>query len=263
LFPGVSVNLSRSGVSTSIGVKGAHITVGHGQVRETVGFPGSGISFTTVHKTHGEAPGAEHAPPVTERSLKGRAWRGWLWVLLILLIGGALVSWLAGCDLPPAESARERETKDKIADANMSPATSCASDKMDEQRLNVLAWVDESAVCQTLQGALGRPPPISSIRQLSKAISLMQMNGSSDSAKELAYQITNVLEARGQLEDPKVFANSVEVVWKVFAGSQGHVTPKDLNILLRSEGIDAPKLSDDGVFRLSAVIWEEKKARGE
>ena len=43
ILPGVRVNLSRSGVSTSVGVRGAHITIGHGQVRETVGIPGSGL----------------------------------------------------------------------------------------------------------------------------------------------------------------------------------------------------------------------------
>lgn len=61
IFPGVSVNLSRSAVSTSIGVKGAHITVGHGQVRETIGIPGSGISYAHVDKTNGEVPGAAHS----------------------------------------------------------------------------------------------------------------------------------------------------------------------------------------------------------
>lgn len=52
ILPGVSVNLSRSGVSASVGVKGAYVTVGHGQVRETVGLPGTGLSYTTTQKTH-------------------------------------------------------------------------------------------------------------------------------------------------------------------------------------------------------------------
>jgi hypothetical protein len=52
IAPDVRINLSKSGVSTSIGVRGAHVTVGHGQVRETVGIPGSGISYTSVNSTH-------------------------------------------------------------------------------------------------------------------------------------------------------------------------------------------------------------------
>lgn len=48
ILPGVRVNLSKSGVSTSIGVKGAQVTLGHGKTRTTVGLPGSGISHSTV-----------------------------------------------------------------------------------------------------------------------------------------------------------------------------------------------------------------------
>lgn len=48
IAPGIRVNLSRSGVSTSVGVRGAHVTVGHGRVRESVGLPGTGFSYTTT-----------------------------------------------------------------------------------------------------------------------------------------------------------------------------------------------------------------------
>lgn len=48
LLPGVSVNLSKSGISTSFGVKGARVTKGHGKTRTTVGLPGTGISHTSV-----------------------------------------------------------------------------------------------------------------------------------------------------------------------------------------------------------------------
>ncbi len=51
LFSGVTLNLSKSGVSTSIGTRGAHITVGHGKTRETVGLPGTGLSYTEVQRT--------------------------------------------------------------------------------------------------------------------------------------------------------------------------------------------------------------------
>lgn len=48
LLPGVTVNLSKSGVSTSVGPRGAKITVGHGKTRTTVGIPGTGLSHTVV-----------------------------------------------------------------------------------------------------------------------------------------------------------------------------------------------------------------------
>jgi len=47
LFPGVTLNLSKRGVSISTGIKGAHVTVNKKGVRETVGLPGTGL-FSTV-----------------------------------------------------------------------------------------------------------------------------------------------------------------------------------------------------------------------
>lgn len=73
LLPGVRLNLSKSGVSTSIGVRGAHVTLGHGQVRETVGVPGTGISYTEVHSTRaGEAHEQLEQAPAASTSSIGR-----------------------------------------------------------------------------------------------------------------------------------------------------------------------------------------------
>lgn len=52
LLPGVSLNFSKSGVSTTIGPPGAKVTLGHGKVRETVGIPGTGISYTSMTPTN-------------------------------------------------------------------------------------------------------------------------------------------------------------------------------------------------------------------
>jgi hypothetical protein len=50
IAPGLRLNISKSGFSTSAGVRGAHFTVGHGQVRGTVGMPGTGLSYTAVSR---------------------------------------------------------------------------------------------------------------------------------------------------------------------------------------------------------------------
>jgi hypothetical protein len=93
ILPGLRLNIGKRGMSTSIGGRGAHITVGHGQVRETAGLPGSGISFTHVGKAHGDAPGAAQLAPVIEPLPKGRAWAAGLGILLLLAIA-ARVAWL-------------------------------------------------------------------------------------------------------------------------------------------------------------------------
>src|SRR5438445_5304412 len=48
IAPGVTLNLSKSGLSTSFGRRGYHVTVGHGHVRSTVGVPGTGMYWTSV-----------------------------------------------------------------------------------------------------------------------------------------------------------------------------------------------------------------------
>jgi hypothetical protein len=49
VLPGVRLNLSKSGISTTLGPRGAKVTLnGKGQRRTTVGIPGTGISHTTV-----------------------------------------------------------------------------------------------------------------------------------------------------------------------------------------------------------------------
>ncbi len=60
IAPGIRLNLSKSGVSTSVGERGAHITVGHGHTRTTVGVPGTGLSYTTTSRRRRRSP-----PPVT------------------------------------------------------------------------------------------------------------------------------------------------------------------------------------------------------
>jgi hypothetical protein len=61
ILPGVRVNLSKSGVSTSIGGRGAWLTFGKRGTRATVGLPGTGISYTQTLRQHSEHQ-AEAAP---------------------------------------------------------------------------------------------------------------------------------------------------------------------------------------------------------
>jgi len=161
------------------------------------------------------------------------------------------------------ETDQAREAKDKAADANQSPVTSCDWNNMDKQGLNVLSWADEADVCVTMQATLGRPPSVALVRKLSKAISVMQAAGSKDTTKDTAYQMMNIVEARGKEKDNKAIDSTFETVTKIFNGTQGHVTPRDINIFLRSSGPMAKTISDDGIISMAAIIWEDKKSHGE
>ena len=58
IVPGVTLNVSNSGVSTSIGRPGATINVGRRGTRGTVGIPGTGISYSEQLSDPAEPSGA-------------------------------------------------------------------------------------------------------------------------------------------------------------------------------------------------------------
>lgn len=71
LFPGLRLNLSRSGVSASIGRRGSWVTLGPAGVRATVGGFGTGLFYTSLASwrqltTHGQRIASDqgHAEPV-------------------------------------------------------------------------------------------------------------------------------------------------------------------------------------------------------
>jgi len=78
----------------------------------------------------------------------------------------------------------------------------------------------------------------------------------------MANQIFNVVEARGKINDDAAIDESFETIQKIFNTTQGHVTPKDLNVALRGSGLNAHTIDQQGMFTVAAIIWEAKKANG-
>jgi Protein of unknown function (DUF4236) len=184
ILPGLHLNLGKRGASISVSGRGAHVTVGHGQVRETVGLPGTGLGYPHVEGPRhaaGKPPSEAQPPAASEVSPPGKAWRGWVWILLLIALAVAVT--LSAC----GENDQEAEAKDLIADSNQSPVTSCAWDSMEGQRLNRLSHIDEADVCNMLQSALGRSPSVALARKVSKLVFIMQVGGSPDTAKEITY----------------------------------------------------------------------------
>jgi hypothetical protein len=79
IIPGIRLNVSKSGVSASIGRRGAWFTFGGKGTRTTVGIPGTGISYTTS-SSHGA-----RQQPLQTPATSHTASRGCLVSLLLLL----------------------------------------------------------------------------------------------------------------------------------------------------------------------------------
>jgi hypothetical protein len=87
LLPALRLNLSKSGVSASVGTRGAWLNFGRDGTRTTVHLPGTGISYT--------ARGSAHENQVVGTPPR-KASAGWLVVLLMMLAVATGIGWLIG-----------------------------------------------------------------------------------------------------------------------------------------------------------------------
>jgi hypothetical protein len=78
IFKRLTLNLSKSGTSWTVGGPGASVNVRGDKVTGTVGAPGTGLSYR-----HTLVDGSEPAPTDPYR---GKPWRGVLWMLLIAVV---------------------------------------------------------------------------------------------------------------------------------------------------------------------------------
>ncbi|TPG14720.1 DUF4236 domain-containing protein [Sphingomonas koreensis] len=63
IAPGVRLNLSKGGVSTSVGRRGATVNLSKRGTKTTVGLPGTGLSYTTPTIPPGGSSGPSGTKP--------------------------------------------------------------------------------------------------------------------------------------------------------------------------------------------------------
>jgi len=80
LLPGLWLNLSKTGVSTSIGGKGVTVNIKDGKTKTTIGIPGTGISYS-------EATPKPHEAQKPQRATIP----AWVWVLLFVVVMAAIM----------------------------------------------------------------------------------------------------------------------------------------------------------------------------
>lgn len=95
LAPGVRINLSRSGLSTTLGVRGASVNIGKRGTRATVGIPGTGISCS--HQMRGGGGGGASNEGAAQAG--GCLGAGCMGFFLLVLVGTCM-----GPDSPSSSS---------------------------------------------------------------------------------------------------------------------------------------------------------------
>jgi len=71
ILPGFWFNMSKSGISTSIGGKGLTVNIKDGKTTTTASLPGTGLSYRTTSTS----------TPSTRAGIPG-----WIWVLIVVII---------------------------------------------------------------------------------------------------------------------------------------------------------------------------------
>jgi Protein of unknown function (DUF4236) len=69
LFPALRVNMSKSGPSVSVGLRGARVTVGRRGVTRTVGIPGTGVFYASRSGRHTGVHAAQAGRTAARRAL--------------------------------------------------------------------------------------------------------------------------------------------------------------------------------------------------
>lgn len=125
-----------------------------------------------------------------------------------------------------------------------------------------ISAADAGDICQMFVRSLSHKPQEYMLRGLFMVVSLISIRGHVDPEPEIGRQLINIIQVRG-ITDSDRMSSTLNTVWKIFEGTGGRVTPRDLISALRSSGRIARTLSDAGLISLATMLWEQKEARGE
>lgn len=88
LFPGVSINIGKRGISTSTGMRGAHATISDKGTRTTVGIPGAGLSATEYEPhEHPVSESPDMLAGVSGPEPRGHAIIVWVVIFVLISVG--------------------------------------------------------------------------------------------------------------------------------------------------------------------------------
>jgi hypothetical protein len=83
IFKGLTLNLSKSGTSWTVGGPGASVNVRGDKITGTVGAPGTGLSYRQT-LVDGSQPGSSDSDGSVP--YRGKPWCGVLWMVLIVVV---------------------------------------------------------------------------------------------------------------------------------------------------------------------------------
>lgn len=137
---------SKSGISSSIGVKGLRLTkTARGAVRGTVSVPGTGISYSTEEKRSRRK--TDMKTQSATRSKKPLFKRWWFWLIVVLLIGSAFGGNSHSGDAEPDPLVTAEAS---VSDDSLPVAASSVDMAMEEEPVSRALSEDPAAVSSAI-----------------------------------------------------------------------------------------------------------------
>jgi hypothetical protein len=154
------------------------------------------------------------------------------------------------------------KAEDSALDQSLETVNSCDPLKLPSamEGILIVSWSEGSRICRVTTESLGRPITVGVFRAFLKIASVIKYKDGGELDK-IAYQLAEIVEARG-MSEPKRMLDTLEIAMKCFNGSNGRVTPKDLNVALRQSG-QARTLTDGDIYTVAAVISVRMRNNGE
>src|SRR5574340_213148 len=104
ILPGLSLNISKSGPSITMGVRGLHYTVGTSGVRYTAGIPGTGLYYTSHHGLHTGFHSQHSDVPLTPAQQRTGGMLAGCAILAVVLLVVLVIGLVAGAMLSAPSS---------------------------------------------------------------------------------------------------------------------------------------------------------------
>jgi hypothetical protein len=181
---------------------------------------------------------------------------------LALLVPIGFIAILIASHSPSENEKADEKQRQQALDVSTDPLESCDYKLVPSLMggIDLVSWSDASKVCELAKSSLQLPIPIGVFRFLLNAAGLLHIKGAGE-LDQIAYQIIEIIDAR-DLTDPQRMKDTIDIVFKAYTGSNGRVTPKDLNVAIRQSKMGRT-LSDKGLYGVAALISVQKRNKGE
>lgn len=130
--------------------------------------------------------------------------------------------------------------------------------------IEVMSWQDAADLCTVMYGAMAAYPTPAQLRSFEQTVYVLKSDGYTKANRDIGLEAMSFANDLGRMDGGTKMQSAFDDLVKIYKGTSGIVTPRDMIDLLRPMGQEqGSKLSDDGLFGLAAMVKEQKIRDGQ